>query len=35
MNDFERKVEQLEAWFASPRFSGIVRLHSAREVVEQ
>ncbi|MFN0097736.1 MAG: isocitrate lyase ICL2 [Gemmatimonadaceae bacterium] len=32
---FEKDVEQLRAWFASPRFSGITRVHSAREVIEQ
>ena len=28
-------VEHLRAWFASPRFRGITRVHSAREVIEQ
>ena len=32
---FENDVEQLRAWFASPRFRGITRVHSAREVIEQ
>ncbi|MDP3499654.1 MAG: isocitrate lyase ICL2 [Myxococcales bacterium] len=34
-SSFEQEVESTEAWFASPRFKGIVRVHSAREVVEQ
>jgi isocitrate lyase len=33
--DFEKEVEELRRWFASPRFHGIKRVHSAREVVEQ
>ena len=33
--DFEKQVEQLRQWFASPRFAGIRRVHSAREVAEQ
>ena len=32
---FEQEVQSTEAWFASPRFKGIVRVHTAREVVEQ
>ncbi len=32
---FEQEVESTEAWFASPRFKGTVRVHTAREVVEQ
>lgn len=32
---FESEVEALQAWFASPRFAGITRIHTAREVVEQ
>lgn len=32
---FEQEVEAMRAWFASPRFHGIRRLYSAREVVEQ
>ncbi|HEV8599725.1 MAG TPA: isocitrate lyase ICL2 [Gemmatimonadales bacterium] len=35
MSAFEQEVAALEAWFASPRFAGIVRLYSARQVVEQ
>jgi isocitrate lyase len=30
-----KEIEALREWFASPRFAGIVRLHSAREVAEQ
>jgi isocitrate lyase len=33
--DFEQEVAELRRWFASPRFAGIKRVHSAREVVEQ
>jgi isocitrate lyase len=33
--DFEQEVEQVRQWFKSPRFAGIKRVHSAREVVEQ
>ncbi|MEI7704103.1 MAG: isocitrate lyase ICL2 [Deltaproteobacteria bacterium] len=33
--DFEKQVADLRAWFASPRFAGIRRVHSAREVIEQ
>jgi isocitrate lyase len=33
--DFEQEVEQVRRWFASPRFQGITRVYSAREVVEQ
>lgn len=33
--DLEKEVAQLREWFASPRFKGIKRVHSAREVVEQ
>ena len=35
MKNFENEVAELRAWFASPRFAGIKRLHSAREVAEQ
>ncbi len=31
----EARVAHLRAWFDSPRFAGIVRLHTAREVAEQ
>jgi isocitrate lyase len=33
--NFEHEVAELQAWFASARFQGIRRVHSAREVVEQ
>jgi isocitrate lyase len=33
--DFEKEVAELRQWFASPRFKGIKRVHSAREVIEQ
>jgi isocitrate lyase len=33
--DFEQEVEQVRQWFKSPRFEGLKRVHSAREVVEQ
>jgi isocitrate lyase len=33
--DFDKEVAQVRQWFASPRFKGITRVHSAREVVEQ
>ena len=32
---FEEDVAATRAWLASPRFAGITRLHSARQVVEQ
>ena len=35
MTPFEQEVQSTQAWFASPRFKGITRVHSAREVVEQ
>lgn len=33
--DFEQEVAALRRWFESPRFAGIRRIHTAREVVEQ
>ncbi|HEX9241427.1 MAG TPA: isocitrate lyase ICL2 [Anaeromyxobacter sp.] len=33
--DVEQEIEELRRWFASPRFQGIRRVYSAREVVEQ
>ncbi|HZZ84069.1 MAG TPA: isocitrate lyase ICL2 [Anaeromyxobacteraceae bacterium] len=33
--DFENEIAELRRWFESPRFAGIKRVHSAREVVEQ
>ena len=35
MSTFERQVDEVARWFASPRFTGIVRLYSPREVAEQ
>jgi isocitrate/methylisocitrate lyase len=33
--NFDEEVAEVRRWFASPRFAGIKRVHSAREVVEQ
>jgi isocitrate lyase len=35
MSSFESEVGEAESWLASPRFEGITRLYSARQVVEQ
>jgi len=35
MTAFDEQVAAAEQWFASPRFTGIVRLYSPREVAEQ
>ena len=35
MTTFDQQVEAARQWFASPRFAGIVRLYSPREVAEQ
>ena len=35
MSSFEERVREVSEWFASPRFKGIVRLYSPRQVVEQ
>jgi isocitrate lyase len=35
MNSFESEIGETATWFASPRFEGITRLYSARQVVEQ
>src|SRR5215831_859081 len=35
MNSFESEIGETAAWLASPRFEGITRLYSARQVVEQ
>jgi isocitrate lyase len=35
MSQLDHDVEQMRQWFASPRFRGLRRLHSAREVAEQ
>ena len=32
---FEQEVEAVRQWFASPRFKGLTRIYSAREIVEQ
>src|SRR5262245_44595090 len=35
MNSFESEIGETAAWLASPRFDGITRLYSARQVAEQ
>jgi len=35
MSPLEERVQQVSEWFASPRFKGIVRLYSPRQVIEQ
>ncbi len=35
MKSFEQEVQSTQQWFTSPRFAGLTRVHSAREVVEQ
>jgi isocitrate lyase len=35
MSSFESEIGETARWFASPRFEGLTRLYSAREVVEQ
>ena len=35
METIEKRVQEMTEWFASPRFKGIVRLYSPRQVVEQ
>ena len=35
MSNFEEGVREVSDYFASPRFRGIVRLYSPRQVVEQ
>jgi isocitrate lyase len=35
MRSFEAEIGETAQWFASPRFEGITRLYSARQVVEQ
>jgi isocitrate lyase len=35
MDSFEREIAEIRAWFESPRFKEIRRIHSAREVAEQ
>src|SRR5215469_12401756 len=34
-SSFEAEISETERWLASPRFEGISRLYSARQVVEQ
>ena len=35
MRSFEQQINETQEWFDSPRFAGIVRLYTARQVVEQ
>ncbi|MGZ5434360.1 MAG: isocitrate lyase ICL2, partial [Thermoanaerobaculia bacterium] len=35
MSTFEQQVAETQKWFESPRFEGILRLYSARQIVEQ
>ena len=35
MRSFEQEINETQEWFDSPRFAGIARLHTARQVVEQ
>ncbi|MEK7867010.1 MAG: isocitrate lyase ICL2 [Planctomycetota bacterium] len=35
MSTFEQEVQETQRWFDSPRFQGIVRLHTAAQVVSQ
>jgi isocitrate lyase len=35
MSSFEERIAEVNNWFASDRFKGIVRLYSARQVAEQ
>ena len=35
MRSFEQEIAATQQWFDSPRFAGIVRLYTARQVVEQ
>ena len=35
MDSFEKEVAETSEWQSSPRFQGITRLYSARQVVEQ
>jgi isocitrate lyase len=35
VSSFEQRVREVGEWFASPRFKGIVRLYSPRQVLEQ
>jgi isocitrate lyase len=35
VTDLKQETERIRTWFASPRFAGITRVYSAREVAEQ
>ncbi|MFY9610745.1 MAG: isocitrate lyase ICL2 [Blastocatellia bacterium] len=35
MTSFEKEIAATQQWFDSPRFAGVVRLYTARQVVEQ
>src|SRR4029450_13855197 len=35
MRSFEREINETQEWFDSPRFAGIVRPYTARQLVEQ
>lgn len=35
MNSFDAEVQSTQKWMSSPRFDGLIRLYSARQVVEQ
>ncbi len=35
MTTFDQQVMAAKKWFASPRFAGIIRLYSPRQVAEQ
>ena len=35
MRSFEQEINETQEWFDSPRFEGIIRLYTARQVVEQ
>jgi isocitrate lyase len=35
MDSFEQRLKEMTDWFDSPRFKGVVRLYSPRQVVEQ
>jgi len=35
MRSFEKEIASTQQWFDSPRFAGILRLYTARQVVEQ
>lgn len=35
MRSFQQEINETQEWFDSPRFAGVVRLYTARQVVEQ